>query len=201
MENQEEQKNEQVEIKEEKETDQSLFFKPVALIMVTIAIVGGWAWYLHSKVPGENTNNNIENNENTATQDSMPVNFSLYDEKGNLITLDDMKEKNVILTFWSTHCTWCLKQLPELYELAKANSNTQFLAVAAGAKQGDLAEFEANKPENVKLLLDTDYEVTQKYSVSGTPDHFIISAAGEFVKEVKGYKSLADFQAILNESF
>ncbi len=191
-------------IPQEEQKAQSMFLKPVLMIVATIVVVGGWAWYLQRKA---NVTPNVEseqkeNQENKQANISGSVaDFSLNDTAGNNVSLAQLKDEKAILTFWHKSCGWCTKQLPELYTLAINNPDIEFLAVNVGDKVEDLAEFLVNKPVNVTILLDSNFEVANNYEVSGTPAHFLVNGDGKLVQTVSGYRSVADFQTIIDGAF
>jgi thiol-disulfide isomerase/thioredoxin len=50
---------------------------------------------------------------------SQDKNATLYDNKGNLVTLASLSGKWVILNYWASWCPSCRKEIPELNRLAK----------------------------------------------------------------------------------
>lgn len=188
----------------EEQKEQSMFLKPVLMIVATIVVVGGWAWYLQKK-SDVNTNTEVEQEKNQEDQQAnisgSVADFSLNDTSGSKVSLADLKDEKAILTFWHKSCGWCTKQLPELYTLATNNPDIEFLAVNVGDKVEDLAELLVNKPGNVKILLDSDMVVAKDYKVGGTPTHFLVNEDGKLAETVSGYKSVVDFQVIINGAF
>lgn len=191
-------------IPQEEQKEQSMFLKPVLMIVATIVVVGGWAWYLQRK-SDVNTNTEVKQEENKENQQAnisgSVADFSLSDTSGNKVSLADLKDEKAILTFWHKSCGWCTKQLPELYTLATNNPDIEFLAVNVGDKAEDLAEFLVNKPANVKILLDSDMAVAKEYKVGGTPTHFLVNGDGKLAETVSGYRSVVDFQTIIDKAF
>lgn len=192
-------------VSQEEQKDQSMFLKPILMIVVTIVVVGGWAMYLQKKA---DTNKPIIENEQENEQEdqqaniigSMP-NFSLSDTLGNMVSLTDVANQKKMLTFWHLSCGWCTKQLPELYVIAENNPDIEFLAVNVGDKVEDITELLTGKPANVKILMDSDFAVANDYEVQGTPAHFILDENSDLVETVSGYRSVADFQTILDGAF
>jgi thiol-disulfide isomerase/thioredoxin len=50
---------------------------------------------------------------------SQDISATLYDNKGNLVTLSSLSGKWVILNYWASWCPSCRKEIPELNRLAK----------------------------------------------------------------------------------
>ena len=56
---------------------------------------------------------------------------------GAAVTLDDFKGKTVLLSFWSTDCLPCLKELPHLEELSRRFAASDFAVVAVCVEEAD----------------------------------------------------------------
>lgn len=66
------------------------------------------------------------------TNSSLELKFK--DQKGEVVTLADLKGKVVFLNFWATWCPPCLAEMPsinKLYELHKNNSDVVFIMLDA----------------------------------------------------------------------
>lgn len=76
--------------------------------------------------------------EQMATNPSLDLRFK--DQKGNIVTLNELKGKVVFLNFWATWCPPCLAEMPsinKLYEQYKTNNNVIFIMLDADS---DLAK-------------------------------------------------------------
>jgi thiol-disulfide isomerase/thioredoxin len=90
----------------------------------------------------------------------------------------------VLLDFWATWCGPCVVSLPELDQLyqAKKDGNVKIFAVNAGEEKEEVASFLSEKKLTLPVLLDTDQEVVEKYSIGAYPTTVIIGPDGVVTK-------------------
>lgn len=108
--------------------------------------------------------------------------FSFIDRRGERYTLRDFEGKVVLLNFWASWCTPCIKEFPDLLALAEESPDDVVLI----ALSSDLDESAMNKfldkmaPEslindNILIALDEDGQVTTGlYKVYALPETLII---------------------------
>ena len=73
--------------------------------------------------------------------------FSLKDMRGNTVSLDALRDKVVILNFWTKTCGPCLEEMPELAELTKILRDRSDVVVLAISVD--------DSPEDIKPTLQT----------------------------------------------
>lgn len=74
---------------------------------------------------------NVQTEKSTTTP-SLDLKFK--DQKGNIVTLNELKGKVVFLNFWATWCPPCLAEMPsinKLYEQYKTNNEVVFILLDA----------------------------------------------------------------------
>jgi thiol-disulfide isomerase/thioredoxin len=73
-----------------------------------------------------------------------PINFTLQLLHGDEVSLNEFREKWVVLNYWATWCAPCRKEIPDLSELHDARDDIIVLGLA----------FEDTEPENVDEFLE-----------------------------------------------
>jgi peroxiredoxin len=73
--------------------------------------------------------------------------FSLKDMRGNTVSMDALRDKVVILNFWTKTCGPCLEEMPELAELTKILRDRSDVVVLAISVD--------DSPEDIKPTLQT----------------------------------------------
>jgi len=115
------------------------------------------------------------------------------DETQNLHSLDTAK--TYLLIFWSTTCSHCVEEVPELYEYFKDNTNIQVIDVGM---ENNVSEFErySEKFENWISVLGLgkwQNPIARDYNIVSTPTYFILDAnkiiieKPELMEDVKAY--------------
>lgn len=130
-----------------------------------------------------------------STEVSLPVcievnclapDFTLADEKGDLISLKDFRGKKLLLNFWATWCSPCKSEMPFLellYEKYK-DKNFVVLGIATDEKEtiDDVPDFLIEYRIEFPVLLDSDLSVATRYQASfytrGLPFTFYIDENG-----------------------
>ena len=119
-----------------------------------------------------------------------------WDEKGaskSLYTLNDTA--TYVLVFWSTSCSHCIVEVPELYEYLKDKENIHVIDVAL---ENDKLGFDVYKEKfqnwtSVLGLGKWENPIAKSYEIVSTPTYFILDtnkkivAKPEYVKDVKAY--------------
>jgi len=109
---------------------------------------------------------------------------------GNVITLDSLKGKPVLVVFWATTCKICIKEIPDLVELHHQYSK-QGLQVIAVAMSYDHPAAVVKLAKIMKLpykvALDVDNKVRNAFvNVQVTPTIFLIANKGHVVMRAVG---------------
>ncbi|MFT3823662.1 MAG: TlpA disulfide reductase family protein [Chitinophagaceae bacterium] len=104
--------------------------------------------------------------------------FELADLRGKQWSLKKLRGKIVVLNFWFTTCTPCIREMPELNELVRKydSSNVVFLGLTFNnAKQVSTFLKERNFSYT---LLPGSQEIDKKYQVSSWPTSIVIDRNG-----------------------
>jgi thiol-disulfide isomerase/thioredoxin len=118
--------------------------------------------------------------------------FNLVDTAGNTIPLSKFRGKVMVLDFWFTGCTFCMKLIPYMEQIEKyfaGNKNVVFLAVSIDKKRELWIKKGIGKYASDKALqlytggLGTDHPLIQYLNFTGYPSLFIIDKEGRIVMD------------------
>jgi peroxiredoxin len=130
-----------------------------------------------------------------------PVTFvSLQGEK---ITTADLRGKVVLVNFWATDCTTCIKEMPDIVATYKKYQAQGFETIAV-AMRHDPPNYVLNYTEKnrlpFKVALDPMGELARAFGeVKLTPTTFIIDKQGRLVMRILGEPDFAKLHALLEE--
>ena len=117
-------------------------------------------------------------------------------ESGVTKSLSKINEADTyILVFWSSTCSHCLKEVPQLYEYTKDKEKVRVLAFALeDDKEGfDEHTLKFEKWTNILGLGKWENETARLYEINATPFYFVLDknkkilAKPEFFEDVKAY--------------
>jgi thiol-disulfide isomerase/thioredoxin len=100
-----------------------------------------------------------------------------WKEEGETKKLSELEDsENYIITFWSTTCSHCLEEIPELYKVTKDNEKLKVIAVAL---EEDKFGFDHHtemmeKWIHVLGLNKWENEIARSYEVHSTPSYFVL---------------------------
>ena len=122
-----------------------------------------------------------------------------WKEEGKALKLSTLADgENYLLIFWSTGCSHCLEEIPQLYDFMKSQTKTS--VIAFGIEQ---EEFEWN--EYIKKLYGWhnvmgthpeskwENETVQTYNLTGTPSYFIMDKTKKIIAMPNSFKDVKDY--------
>ncbi|NVK17818.1 MAG: TlpA family protein disulfide reductase [Methylocystaceae bacterium] len=102
--------------------------------------------------------------------------------KGETVTLADFKGKTVLLNLWATWCPPCVKEMPDLNELARDFKDKNFvvLVIATGRQGRETPDGFLQKRglTDVVSYLDPKQKLLKVMEISSLPVSFIIAPDG-----------------------
>lgn len=124
--------------------------------------------------------------------------------QGQKITSQDLRGKVVMINFWATSCTTCVKEMPQMvdtYNKYKANG-LEFVAVAMAY---DPPNYVLNFVETRKLpftiALDTQGELAKSFGdIKLTPTTLVIDKDGQVIKRYVGEPDFAALHQLLEKA-
>ena len=123
--------------------------------------------------------------------------------QGEKITTADLRGKVVLVNFWATDCTTCVKEMPEVVATYNKYHGQGFETIAVAMKH-DPPNYVLNYTEKNKLpfkvALDPVGELARAFGeVKLTPTTFIIDKQGKMVMRILGEPDFAKLHALLEE--
>jgi len=122
-------------------------------------------------------------------------NFS-WEDNGTFKSLNELNNaETYILVFWSTGCSHCLNEVPELYAYTKDKTNIHVIDVAL---ENDSLEFEEfilkfKKWSNVLGLGKWENNIARNYSIVSTPTYFILDANKKIIAKPESIENVKTF--------
>ncbi len=114
----------------------------------------------------------------------------------NLSDLD--VAQNYILVFWSSMCSHCLKEIPQLQKFVKTLDSTDYKVIAIGLEDEDNNNWKSETyyyPEfiNVYAPGKWDNEIGNAYGIVGTPTYFVLDKDKRFIAKPQSFEELKTF--------
>ncbi len=162
----------------------------IIIFISAIALAGG----LYAQ---QSTNTEIIKTNNPALE------FSLPDITGMQHKLSEWHGKLLIINFWATWCTPCLKEIPEFIKLQNEfnDRNLQFIGIAIEDKQA-VAEYLTTININYPMLIGGDEAITLSQQlgniVNAVPFTLIINQQGEIIHRQPGELSREKIMEIIS---
>lgn len=151
---------------------------------------------------------NQKNDKNLALKLNQFKNLSIGNSAPDFILDENSQKKlsaldvaeNYILVFWSSGCSHCLKELPELHSLSQKLNSTKYKVVAVGIEENNTKwSSEVKKfPNfiNAIKLQKWNNKVVKDYALTSTPTYFVLDQDKKFKFKPEGLK---DLKAYLNK--
>ncbi len=113
--------------------------------------------------------------------------FTLTDLDGQVVGLEDLKGKPVVINFWATWCQPCIVEHPVLLAGARHYAGqVEFLGVIYQDKPELIRRFMRQRGAWGPALIDPEVEVAIAYGVYGAPETFFIDAQGIIIEKITG---------------
>lgn len=129
-----------------------------------------------------------------------PVDFSLQQLHGDVVSLSDYRQQWVVINYWATWCAPCRKEIPDLSALHQARDDITVLGLAF--EDTDMKTFdtflEEFKPSYPILLVDV-YAPPEPFGAPrALPTTIILDPQGLPVKTFLGPVTGKDIQAFID---
>jgi len=106
--------------------------------------------------------------------------FSLATIGGSTVTLSGLKDKKVVLFFFTTWCPYCREKFGPLAaeKAALEKEGAVLLPINVGESAAKIDSFREKNAISFDILMDMDGAVAKKYGVVGVPTFILIGAKG-----------------------
>ena len=117
-----------------------------------------------------------------------PVDFALQQLGGGEVSLSDFRGEWVVVNYWATWCTPCLKEIPDLSELHKERSDLTVLGLAfEDLEDSDFAGFLEDFDVSYPILKVDVYQPPEPFGAPRVlPTTIILDKQGRAVKAFLG---------------
>ncbi len=138
----------------------------------------------------------------SSVAEAKPAQLSLADIKGKEYLLSDFRGKWVVINYWATWCSPCLKEIPELNELHKKRKENNVLVLGVNfedAPESRVQAFIEKYNISYPVLLEEVGALSQLGPIEGLPKTFIVSPSGEIVYRKVGIITLTLLEEVLKK--
>lgn len=116
--------------------------------------------------------------------------FSLPGVNNSQINLADYRGKVVLVDFWASWCTPCIRSFPWMDEMVEKYGEQGFEIIAINMDQEAILakKFLTRYPNKLTIAFDPQGEVAEQYEIMGLPNSFILNKQGEIVYKHVGFR-------------
>lgn len=124
---------------------------------------------------------------------SPDVTWQSNGKEHSLLTLEGAE--NYVLVFWSSTCSHCLKELPQLHKELKDYENLKVIAVGLELEEENWKNVSATMPnfDHAIGLGRWDNEYVKIFGIQSTPTYFILDSEKRFIAKPESDKELVEF--------
>jgi peroxiredoxin len=123
---------------------------------------------------------------------------------GELIALESLRGKVVMVNFWATSCATCVQEMPEMVETYKKyyDRGLEFIAVAMSYDPPNyVLNYAESRQLPFKVALDSDGQAAKSFGdVKLTPTTFVIGKDGTILKRYVGIPEFASMHQLLEKA-
>lgn len=126
------------------------------------------------------------------------------DLQGKKFTSQDLRGKVVMINFWATSCTTCVKEMPEMidtYTKYKADG-LEYVAVAMAYDPPNyVLNFTETRKLPFRVTLDTQGTLAKAFGdIQLTPTTLVVNKNGEIIKRYVGEPDFASLHQLLEKA-
>lgn len=146
--------------------------RPIQIVILALIVVlGGYA--IGSVVFGSDGGKPV-------VGDNPPA-IKLLGLDSKVHTLDEYKGKALVINFWATWCTYCVKEMPALQAQWKKwqDQGVVILGINTGEDEMTVQNFAKQTGADFPILFDTDNKAVRDYGVVPMPTTFFVDKKGE----------------------
>lgn len=161
-----------------------IIYKIVPLIILTFGVYMVLSSLPKTEAPVINQNQNTTESQNTQKTIYF-TDFTLKDENNNTVTLEDFKDKYVMVSFTTSWCTYCQIHTNTLKDYHNDELKVVFVMSELFNKDGtDLSLYA--KERNINVLNDEDGQLFKKYAIYSYPQTIFIAPDTSIIGKLPG---------------
>jgi thiol-disulfide isomerase/thioredoxin len=126
----------------------------------------------------------------------LPDKTEFSDENGNIHDLKGFKGTVMLVNLWATWCAPCVREMPDLNDLADKMADKPFRVIAISQDRGGAKDvqtfFDENDIHNLDVALDPKGALARSFKVRGLPTSILIGKDGNVIGYVEGVAPWAD---------
>ena len=122
-----------------------------------------------------------------------------WTENGKELRLSSLKDGlSYVLIFYSTECSHCLREVPEIFDYMKGKTNTKVIAFAMETSAKTWTNYQLKMPgwHHVLGLGKWENTTARTYQINSTPTYFVLGIDKEIISIPK---TLDDLKLVLRE--
>ena len=166
----------------------------LAIILVaTVALVAGSVLFRSTEL-------HAQSHQDLLSIGQPAPSWKLLDLDGKEVSSEQFAGKVVVVDFWATWCTPCIKEIPGYIELQKkyGPEGVAIIGISVDRKAPSaVKQFVEQQGMNYTVVV-ADEEVVNAFGgIEGIPTTFIIDRTGKFVHKKVGAMAHADYENLL----
>jgi peroxiredoxin len=123
---------------------------------------------------------------------------------GEKVSMQSLRGKVVMVNFWATSCTTCVKEMPEMVQTYNKykDKGLDFVAVAMSYDPPNyVLNYAQTRSLPFKVALDTQGDIAKSFGdVKLTPSTFVIDKDGKVIKRYVGEPDFAALHQLLEKA-
>ena len=138
------------------------------------------------------------------TQQAKVPDVTFVSLKGDKISTDSLRGKVVMVNFWATSCTTCVKEMPQMVDTYNKfkGKGLEYVAVAMSYDPPNyVLNFTETRQLPFTVALDPAGDLAKSFGdVALTPTTFVIDKNGKIIKRYVGEPSFNELHALLEKA-
>ena len=161
-----------------------LCMRAIAPALITALFVIVSISTYHASAEANNCHNPPKNLSNFSPQTPprAALNYPFFDAQDAEHTIADYKGLGVVLNFWATWCSPCIREMPDLIHLKKLLKEDNITVLAVSVDRGGATKiirfFKNQGLIDLDILVDKKSKLARKSGVRGLPVTILIDAKG-----------------------
>ena len=126
----------------------------------------------------------------TESKETQAPTFVLPGIDNTQVNLEDYRGNVVLVDFWASWCTPCIRSFPWMDEMVEKYGEKGFVVIAINMDQESIlaTKFLQRYPNKLTIAFDLQGVVAEQYEIMGLPNSFILNKKGEIVYKHIGFR-------------